>query len=98
MKTLTVGNVLPTKLTFEPSPDDPALLRITRQSTLSGKQNTMDLSITEQQLTDWARGQLIQRVMPHLSAEQREFLISGSTPAEWDAMTDAISAQEEGEL
>jgi hypothetical protein len=32
----------------------------------------------------WKNGQLIQNVMPNLSAEQREFLISGMTPAEFE--------------
>lgn len=29
-------------------------------------------------------GELTQNVLPHRSAEEREFLISGITPAEWD--------------
>ena len=31
-------------------------------------------------------GKLIQNAMPDLTAEQREFLISGTTPDEWAAM------------
>ena len=34
-------------------------------------------------LQDWLRGNLIQNAMPDLSLEQREFLISGLTPAEF---------------
>jgi len=44
----------------------------------------MDLDITEVQLVAWRQGALIQDVMPHLSADEREFLITGITPAEWD--------------
>lgn len=32
---------------------------------------------------DWKHGALIQDVFPELSKEQREFMISGTTPAEW---------------
>jgi hypothetical protein len=32
----------------------------------------------------WEGGELIQNVMPELSPEEREFLISGITPKEWD--------------
>ena len=31
----------------------------------------------------WERGELIQRAMPNLSAEKREFLISGISPKGW---------------
>ena len=34
----------------------------------------------------WVDGALIQDVMPHLKPEEREFLMTGITPAEWDAM------------
>lgn len=32
----------------------------------------------------WQSGLLIQDVFPELSAEQREFIMSGVTPAEWE--------------
>jgi len=31
----------------------------------------------------WIQGTLIQNAMPYLTADQREFLISGLTPDEW---------------
>jgi hypothetical protein len=34
----------------------------------------------------WQKGELIQRVFPSLSDDDREFLLSGTTPKEWDAM------------
>ena len=46
----------------------------------------MDLPVTQQQMDRWEAGELIQNVMPDLTAEQREFLISGVTPPEWDRM------------
>ena len=57
---------------------------IQRRSAISGKVNTMDLPVTEAQVSAWRNGGLIQEVMPHLNAEEREFLISGVTPEEWE--------------
>lgn len=59
---------------------------VTRRSIFSGLERTIDLPVTEQQLGLWAAGHLIQSVMPHLDDDQREFLISGMTPEEWDEM------------
>lgn len=52
------------------------LNRFTRQY------NEMDLDVTEEQLARHRDGELVQNVFPHLSAEEREFLITGMTPAE----------------
>jgi len=38
------------------------------------------------QLKLWAEGESIQVAMPKASPEDREFLISGCTPEDWDAM------------
>ena len=61
-------------------------MQVTRKSMISGESNTMDLPVTEKMLERWRAGGLVQKVMPHLSAEQREFLISGCMPEEWDEM------------
>lgn len=57
---------------------------ITRVSKVSGNENTMDLDITTDQLNAWRSGTPIQQVMPHLTPDQREFLITGITPNEWE--------------
>jgi len=59
-------------------------MEITKKSKLSGKEHTMDLDITQDQIAQWLNGELIQVAMPNLTNDQREFLISGSTPEEWD--------------
>lgn len=60
---------------------------VTRKSPLTGKTSTMDLPITEKQLHRWKVGrEPIQRVMPHLTAEQREFVMTGYTPEDWAVM------------
>lgn len=57
---------------------------ITRISQLSGKAHTMEIDITNEQLAAWqSSGQMIQRAFPNLSAEEREFLLTGITPEEW---------------
>lgn len=58
---------------------------IKRQSMLSGLIHEMDIDVTHEQLAQWLAGSLIQNVMPHLSPEHREFLMTGIIPSEWDA-------------
>ena len=57
---------------------------ITRTSMVSGITRTRDIPVTEKQLDDWESGMLIQRAMPTLSDDDREFIISGITSEEWD--------------
>jgi hypothetical protein len=56
---------------------------IIRTSTLTGVTHTMNLDITLHEYREWEDGALIQNCMPHLTASEREFLISGVTDAEW---------------
>ena len=59
---------------------------IAKVSPLTGRLNTMDIDVSEAQLSAWQGGTLIQDAMPKLSAEERDFIISGSTQADWDNM------------
>lgn len=59
-------------------------MKITKTSTLTGRVHTMDLPITQEQIDRWERGTLIQVAMPRLNPDEREFLISGITPEEWE--------------
>ena len=61
-------------------------MNITMTSPFTGKVNTLDLDITAQQLKRWQEGELIQNVMPDLSADEREFLMTGYMPGEWEQM------------
>jgi hypothetical protein len=57
-----------------------------RRSILTGQERVRDLPVTLPQLHAWeARGDLIQDAMPHLSPDDREWLINGTTPAEREA-------------
>jgi hypothetical protein len=70
---------------------------IRRVSLASGKIREMDLPVTEDQMERWKNGGLIQDVMPHLSKDQREFIISGCTQEEWDELWKEGEDDESGE-
>ena len=57
---------------------------VTKKSPISGKVSSMELPITEAQLKAHKNGELAQNIFPNLSVEEREFLISGITPKEWN--------------
>lgn len=57
---------------------------ITRKSPFSGITRSMELPISQAQWDDWNSGTLIQKAMPHLDADQREFIMTGITQEEWD--------------
>lgn len=61
-------------------------MKITRKSILSGTIRTLDIAVTDEQMVAWRSGELIQNVMPHLSDDDREFIMTGITPDEWDNM------------
>ena len=62
------------------------LVLVTKVSMLSGKTNSMALPIRQGQVEYWQQsGALVQDVFPHLTADQREFLMTGIMPDEWDA-------------
>lgn len=59
-------------------------MRVTRTSRITGITRTKELDITLEQYESFRDGKLIQEAMPHLSADEREFIISGVTQEEWD--------------
>lgn len=61
-------------------------MELTRTSIATGKIHTMELPITPEQLEEWRNGRLIQDVFPNLSKDQREFIMTGITAEEWDAL------------
>ena len=55
---------------------------------------TLEIPISEQQYQDFINGKdHIQNLCPHLSASEREFLLTGMTDAEWDEMCEEIGAE-----
>ena len=59
-------------------------MEITKKSQLTGKENTLDIDVTQEQINEWKNGALIQNVMPTVPKEEREFLMSEITPDEWN--------------
>ena len=59
---------------------------ITNISMVTNTSRTIDVPITKEQLDRWKNGELIQVAMPNLTAEQREFIITGTSPKEWESL------------
>lgn len=57
---------------------------ITKRSEVSGAIRTLDLPVTMAQMQAWMNGELIQNAMPQLTDDQREFILTGITPEEWN--------------
>jgi hypothetical protein len=60
-------------------------MNITRISPISGKYITLEIPVTIEQMGNWHNGMLIQDAMPNVSAEHREFIMTGILPLEWDS-------------
>lgn len=58
---------------------------VRRVSRISGKVHELDLPVTPEQMAAFERGVMVQHAFPLLSAEHREFILTGVTPEEWDA-------------
>ena len=62
---------------------------VTMESKMTGKVNYMDIPVATERLNAFfneERKGLIQNIFPELNAAQREFLMTGMTPEEWDAV------------
>jgi hypothetical protein len=59
--------------------------KVTATSTLSGNLNTLELPVSQERIVVWLQGgTLIQDAFPELNAQQREFMLTGTTQDEWD--------------
>lgn len=63
-------------------------MKVTRVHPFTGKSNTLELNITQEQLDRHAHGEFIQNVAPNLTPDEREFIISGLLPGEFDELFD----------
>lgn len=63
------------------------MLEVTRISPLTGNVNKMYLDITQEQVEEWNKPgkerRLIQDIFPNLNEDEREFIMTGYTPADW---------------
>jgi len=62
------------------------MMLIKKRSQFTGIVHEREIAVTQEQLDAWQRGALIQRAMPNLSDDDREFLMTGCTPEEWNAV------------
>jgi len=70
---------------------------ISKKSPLTGLVNTMEIDVTYDQLNDWKlMRRSIQNVMPHLTADEREFLMTGYTSEDWAVLFPPEEGEEEG--
>lgn len=60
-------------------------LVVKAKSPVTGIVRTQIFGVTEEQFLAWKNGKLIQRAFPLLSADDREFIMTGITPDEWEA-------------
>ena len=65
-------------------------MKVTMRSQISGDFHTREISVDNEKLMRWAnRPQitrpLIQNYFPELNDSDREFLMTGITPEEWDS-------------
>ena len=67
---------------------------IQKEHGLTGTVRTLELDITVEQFENWQNGMLIQDAMPNLTVAEREFLITGLLPHEWDEFMDLWSSEE----
>ena len=61
-------------------------MTITRQSVLTGRTATQEIDVTQEQIDARRGGLLLQRAMPELTPDEREFIMSGITKDEWDTV------------
>lgn len=63
-------------------------MKITKKSSLSGVEHTLDIDITEEQFQRvemrFFTKEKIQDILPNVSLGEREFLMTGITQEEWD--------------
>jgi len=58
---------------------------IAKTSSLTSRTHEMEIDVSDKQIALWMEGALIQDVMPNLSPDEREFIMTGITPDEWAA-------------
>ena len=67
---------------------------VTSKNIFTGQERSLDLDVTQEQLNRWKNGELIQKVFPHLSTDEREFLMTGIIGEEWNELTEELARDE----
>jgi hypothetical protein len=59
---------------------------IKRKSVITGVERTRNIPVNPDDLIAWEKGLgALQDIMPYLNDNDREFILSGITPEEWDS-------------
>ena len=64
------------------------MISLERKSPKTGKVNSMDLATTKESLDEYYSGSVryVQDIFSNLNAEEREFIMTGYTPSDWDEL------------
>jgi hypothetical protein len=64
------------------------MINLSKPSPITGERNTMsfnmDRNVFDECFIAWSNGELIQKAFPMLNADEREFLMTGMTVADWN--------------
>jgi len=67
---------------------------VRRENIFTGRVRELELDVTQEQLDRWQNGELIQNVFPHLSVDEREFLMTGIIGEEWNELMEDLVRDE----
>ena len=70
---------------------------ITRTSPLTKIENSIEIAVTSEQIARWQDGENIQNVMPTLTHEEREFIMTGFTFEDWRTLFSETLEESEDE-
>lgn len=59
-------------------------MKITRLNPLTRLEVTLELDVTQEELSAWEDGELIQFALPRLNPDEREFVLTGLVPGDWE--------------
>jgi len=68
---------------------------IKRKSKFSGKEHEIEIPVTVDQMAAYESGVNIQNAMPNISADHREFILTGTTPEEWNEMMKDLDEEDD---
>ena len=62
------------------------MMLIKRFNPIKNKEVEMELDITPVQYAMWEDGMLVQDAFPNLTPDEREFILTGLLPSEWEEL------------
>ena len=64
------------------------MISLERKSPKTGRVNSMDLATTKKALDEYYSGSVryVQDIFSNLNADEREFIMTGYTPSDWDEL------------